>query len=88
MSGEADLIARLRELLIERAGLPPEAWLPIERDLRREFGGRDHYVRRRSKAEHLQRLAELPPDASVQDRCAATGLSASRAGELWALLGR
>lgn len=87
-TGDTDLIGRLREWMIQRAAVPPEVWAPIEADLRREFGGRDHYVHRRSKAEHLQRLAALPPDASVQDRCAATELSARRMHELWALLDR
>ena len=86
--GDADLIGRLREWIIERAGVPPDVWAPIEADLRREFGGRDHYVRRRSKAERLQRLADLPPDASAQDRCAAAELSPSRMYELWSLLDR
>jgi hypothetical protein len=85
---DADLIACVREWIIERAGVAPDVWAPIEADLRREFGGRDHYVRRRSKAERLQRLADLPPDASAQARCAATDLSASRMYELWALLDR
>ena len=86
--GDADLIGRLREWIIERAGVPPAVWAPIEADLRREFGGRDHYVHRRPKADRLQRLTALPPDASVQDRCAATELSARRMHELWALLDR
>lgn len=85
---DTDLVGRLREWIIERAAVPPDVWAPIEADLRREFGGRDHYVRRRSKAERLARLADLPPDASVQDRCAAAGLSARRMHELWALLDR
>lgn len=85
---DADLIACVREWIIERAGVAPDVWAPIEADLRREFGGRDHYVRRRIKAERLARLADLPPDASVQDRCTAAGLSASRMHELWTLLDR
>lgn len=84
----ADLIGRLREWIIQRAGVSPDAWAPIEADLRREFGGRDHYVHRRSKADRLQRLAALPPDAPERDRCAASGLSASRMYELWVLLDR
>jgi hypothetical protein len=63
-------------------------WAPIEADLRREFGGRDHYVHRRAKADRLQRLAALPPDASIKDRCAAADLSPSRTRALWALLDR
>lgn len=85
---DADLIACLREWIIERAGVAPDVWAPIEADLRRQFGGRDHYVRRRSKAERLARLADLPSDASVQARCAAADLSASRMHELWALMDR
>lgn len=86
MTADTDLIGRLREWVIERAAVPADVWAPIEADLRREFGGRDHYVRRRSKAERLARLAALPPDASVQDRCAAADLSPSRMFELWALM--
>ena len=87
-TGDTDLIGRLREWIIERAGVSPDAWAPIEADLRREFGGRDHYVHRRSKADRLQRLAALPPDAPVKDRCAATDLAPSRMYELWTLLDR
>ena len=88
MSAAPDLIARLRELLTQRADLPADVWAPIEADLRREFGGREHYVRRRTanKTDHLRRLADLPPDASEHDRCTAAGLSARRMYELWSLL--
>ena len=87
-AGAKDLIGCLREWIIERAAVPPEVWAPIEADLRREFGGRDHYVHRRSKTDRLHRLATLPPDASEHDRCAATGLAPARMYELWSLLDR
>lgn len=86
--GDADLIGRLREWIIERAGVPPAVWTDIEADLRREFGGRDHYVHRRAKADRLARLAALPPDATAQERTAAAELSPSRTRALWALLDR
>ena len=87
-AADADLIGRLREWIIERAGVPPAVWTDIETDLRREFGGRDHYVARRPKADRLQRLAALPADAPVKDRCEAADLSTRRMHELWTLLDR
>ena len=86
--GDADLIGRLREWIIERAGVAPAVWTDIETDLRREFGGRDHYVARRPKADRLQRLAALPADAPVKDRCEAADLAPARMYELWSLLDR
>ena len=82
-----DLMGLLSSWLIEHELIRPSDWQAAEQELRRTFGGKLYYLRRRAArpADHLNRLAALPPDAKPAQRRAATGLGESRTRELTAV---
>lgn len=87
MRSDRDLLARLRALLRERAGVASDVADSIEAELRQEFGGREVYVHRRRKAELLAKIAATP-DADIHDQAAGIGISERHAYRLRHLLRR
>ena len=87
MRSDRDLLARLRALLRERAGVSGDVADIIEAELRQEFGGREVYVHRRRKAELLAKIAAAP-DAEPRDQATALGITERHVFNLRALLRR
>lgn len=69
--------------------VPAETWMRLERNLRDNLGGREHYIAARAKRRHLDRLqAAMSADAAATNAELAQrlGLSVSRVQQLKRLL--
>ena len=72
-------------------GVPDETWTLLERNLRDDLGGRDHFIAKRSKRTHLDRLeAAMQADNQATNTTLAQrlGLSVSRVQQLKRLMRR
>lgn len=66
-------------------GVPAETWTRLERNLRDNLGGREHYIAARAKRTHLERLqAAIAADNAATNAQLAhrLGLSVSRVQQL------
>lgn len=66
-------------------GVPDETWSLLERNLRDDLGGRDHFIAKRAKRTHLDRLeAAMQADQQATNATLANrlGLSISRVQQL------
>lgn len=66
-------------------GVPDETWTMLERNLRDDLGGRDHFIAKRAKRSHLQALeAAMAADETATNTTLAQrlGVSVSRVQQL------
>lgn len=78
-----DLPGYVRQWLLDHADMPvTDMAAALDADLRRQFGGGEVYIHRRRKAEHLARLAALPPEATAREVAQALGVGRRRARAL------
>lgn len=87
---DADLIAlTLKAIRAELPEVPEEIWARLERNLRQQHGGRDHWVARRAKRNRLGELEaalQANADASAAELAHKLGISVRRCYQLMELI--
>jgi phage gp16-like protein len=85
MHDDDSLYIILQAIKANLPGVPDETWTLLERNLRDDLGGRDHFIAKRAKRTHLDRLeAAMQADQNATNSTLAQrlGVSISRVQQL------